>query len=282
MVTKTLALSIPKLFLVCRHYLQHGCNVLCFIPLVASSDTSLQGNTTMRNLLLAATAIAVVALAPAANATVILNFGQTAGGNTVTGTANAAAGTTSIVASAVGVNVTQILGNALPPGATADFSLSVNSFGPATLTGSQVSEEFSGNFSIISTTAGPTLGKNVLSGTFTDAVGGGILGSSLTLGVSNGTPGEIINFTSDFAAIAAEFNVPEAITLSFTNVTPVVTRVGSGCTPLPGAAPCTIGSFSAAVSGNFSGTEVPEPASMALLGVGLLGLGFVANRKRSV
>ena len=28
--------------------------------------------------------------------------------------------------------------------------------------------------------------------------------------------------------------------------------------------------------------QVPEPASIALLGVGLLGLGFVANRKRSV
>ena len=29
-------------------------------------------------------------------------------------------------------------------------------------------------------------------------------------------------------------------------------------------------------------TSTPEPASLAVLGVGLLGLGFVASRKRSV
>jgi hypothetical protein len=33
---------------------------------------------------------------------------------------------------------------------------------------------------------------------------------------------------------------------------------------------------------DLSGTPVPEPASLALLGIGVLGVGFVANRKRSV
>jgi hypothetical protein len=49
----------------------------------------------------------------------------------------------------------------------------------------------------------------------------------------------------------------------------VITSVGGGL----GNANLTI---------DLSGTTVPEPASLALLGVGLLGVGFVARRKRSV
>ena len=234
----------------------------------------------MRKLLYAATAITALALTPVANATVILNFGQTDSGNTVNATASG--GVTNILATNVGVSLTQILDNVVPGGGTANFSLNVSSVGPASVAGTLVSQTYKGGFSIISTTAG-SMGKNVLSGTFTDALFGGILGSSLTLSASNGTPGEAVSFTSDFPLITAEFNVPEAISFGFTNVTPGVTLTGLGC--FFGTAPCTISSFSAAVTGNFSGTAAvaaPEPASMALLGVGLLGLGFVANRKRSV
>jgi hypothetical protein len=139
----------------------------------------------------------------------------------------------------------------------------------------------------------------------------GILTGASTLKVyvtSQGLTGEaaLENFLSSFTS-----NVQEGSVTSVTEQTFVDDANGlfTLTTPLGSHVFPDIGTFtqsnSAALSGTYSATEVytivaaagtgsasstidlsatavPEPASIALMGIGLLGVGFVAKRKRSV
>lgn len=215
----------------------------------------------MRNLLLAATAITALAVAVPANATLVASFSQNQSPTpTITATDNGV--TTNITATSASTQITAGNGGIL---GTALFSLNATSVSAATTVLTQVVQLFSGSFCF--TSALSCGGTNFLSGTFTDAAFGGLGGPGLTVNVNN--PPDTLDLTSDIIA-ASDLVAPSTFGLTFANLTPGLHIDGA-----------TIGAFTADFSGTVSAsTAAPEPASLALMGVGLLGLGMVAKRKR--
>ena len=209
-----------------------------------------------RALLATGACAGVMFAAPVAHSTVLLTFGQTTGGDTVTATR---VGTSTTLTTDTTVDIDEINAIVVTP-ISATFSLTATSTGPATMVGSDIEQHYSGTFSI---TSGLT---NYLSGTFSDTIFGS--GGALTITVSNVTPGESETFSSNVIApgLISAFNRSAA--LSFTDVTPSA-----------GIFLGTLRSFRADVSGDFSAAAVPEASTWAMMLLGFSGLGYAAYRR---
>jgi len=215
----------------------------------------------LKYLLATTAAISMFVLAPGAHAAVIAAFSQVSPTNTVVATDNSV--TTNIVIDDAVTNVSTFGGGGA---LTTYFSLNSTSTDAAVQVGGAVIQHYDGTFCF--TSAINCGGTNYLTGVFDDAAFGALGGPGLVVNVNN--PPDALTLTSDIIP-AIDLQPPSSFSLAFTNLTPVLSIDGA-----------TINGFTAAFAGVVSastGTDVPEPGALAILGLGLMGLAGVKYRK---
>jgi hypothetical protein len=210
---------------------------------------------------IAATAVVASGLgySSVASASTILAYTQVTGGDTITATDDGI--TTTITSTAP--NIPVIIGTYIGGGAPFDavFNLNLVSSGVITNTLGNLTEAFSGSASW--TDGGTT---DYLTATFDDTLFA--INGSAAASVNAGEPPGSIVYTSNVVNPATLID-PKGLSFSFADVTPLVHIDGT-----------TLAGFVSSVSGDLSANVVPEPMSITVLGIGLLGLGVV-RRKRN-
>jgi len=212
------------------------------------------------------------------HADTILTFGQsTRTDRPIVATNTTVAGipvSTTLTATNANVTITQLdnffaIPPSVPPFPHAYLNFVFQSQGPATSTpnppfANTDSQNFLGHFEITSGLNGT--GTNYLSGALVSAQLQGT--NNQTSLVFNNTVNPV--FTS---SVIVDLAPPTSAAFAFGNVNPSNHLVG-----LPGLQ--TFAAFRSSVSGTFGAQAVPEPSSLALLGLGAIGLVAGAYRRR--